>query len=126
MHLELVAAKVVTVLLGFAIAVTAYRGYHRHGSWPMLYLAVGFAVISVGSVVEGVLFDVVGIPLDDAGAIQTVIVAVGMLVVLYSLHADAPLWGIGGTDEPPLARREQEVARRSDLPRDGDEPEGEQ
>jgi hypothetical protein len=99
-HLELVVAKVVTVVLGLAIAVTAYRGYHRHGAWPMLYLAVGFAIISVGSVVEGLLFDVLNIPLVDAGAIQTVIVAVGMLVVLYSLHADSPLWGIGTSRDP--------------------------
>lgn len=110
MHLELVAAKVVTVLLGLAIAVTAYRGYHRHGAWPMLYLSVGFAVISVGSVVEGVLFDVAGLPLEDAGAIQTVIVAVGMLVVLYSLHADAPFWGIGVREDRGPVQREREVA----------------
>jgi hypothetical protein len=119
-HLDLVAAKVVTVLLGLAIAVTAYRGYHRHGSWPMLYLAVGFAIISVGSVVEGVLFDVAGLPLEDAGAIQTVIVAAGMLVVLYSLHAESPLWGIGGSRDPRLSRTEREVPREAAEDGEGD------
>jgi hypothetical protein len=91
-HLELVVAKVITMLLGFLIAVQAYRGYRQHDNWVMLYVAIGFAIISLGAVIEGLLFDVVG--LDDiflAGAIQTSIVAVGMLVILYSLYADAPL-----------------------------------
>jgi hypothetical protein len=112
-HLELVVAKLVTVVLGLAIAVTAYRGYHRHGAWPMLYLAVGFAIISVGSVVEGLLFDVLAMPLRDAGAIQAAIVAVGMVVVLYSLHADAPLWGIGASRDPPRRARNVDSDERS-------------
>ncbi|WP_439330862.1 DUF7521 family protein, partial [Halorubrum ezzemoulense] len=38
----------------------AYRGYRVYGSEPMLYVAIGFLFISVGSVIEGILFDVVG------------------------------------------------------------------
>lgn len=86
MHPELVAAKVVTVLLGSLIAWQAYRGYRVHGSQPMKYVAVGFLFVSVGSVVEGVLFEVVGLELYEAGAVQTGLVAVGMLFILYSLY----------------------------------------
>lgn len=86
MHLELVAAKIITVLLGLAIAGQAYRGYRRYDSRPMLYLAMGFGLISVGSVLEGVLFDVIGLSIFEAGTAQTGLVAVGMLVILYSLH----------------------------------------
>jgi hypothetical protein len=92
-HVELVVAKLVTLALGAAIAVEAYRGYRRHDSWPMLYLAVGFAIISVGAIVEGLLFDVLKLSIFTSGAIQTAIVAVGMAVVLYSLHADEPIGG---------------------------------
>lgn len=91
MHVELVVAKLVTMAIGLAIAATAYRGYRRHDSEPMLYLATGFAVISVGAVIEGVLFDVLGFSIFWAGTVQTSIVAVGMLVILYSLY--------GRTDE---------------------------
>lgn len=94
-HLELVVAKLVTVLLGVLIAVQAYRGYRRHGSWPMRYLAVGFLIISVGSVVEGVLYEEVGLDLVTAGAVQASIVALGMLVILYSLYAKGPVGGSG-------------------------------
>jgi len=90
-HVALVTAKVVALLLGLVIAGQAYRGYRRHGSWPMLYLAVGFAVISVGTAVEGILFELLGVPIQTASAIQTGIVTLGMLVILYSLYAKAPL-----------------------------------
>jgi hypothetical protein len=86
MHVELVVAKLLTMIIGLVIAATAYRGYLRYGSEPMLYLAVGFAIISVGAVIEGVLFDVLGFSIFWAGTVQTSIVAVGMLVILYSLY----------------------------------------
>lgn len=86
MHVELVIAKVVTMVIGLVIAATAYRGYRRSGRESMWYLAVGFAIISVGSVIEGVLFDVLHFSIFWAGTVQTGIVAVGMLVILYSLY----------------------------------------
>lgn len=87
MHVELVVAKLVTMVIGLAIAWTAYRGYRRTASEPMRLLAVGFAIISVGAVIEGLLFDVLGFTIFWAGTVQTSVVALGMLVVLYSLHA---------------------------------------
>ncbi|KTG30623.1 DUF7521 family protein [Haloferax profundi] len=86
MHIELVVAKVVTMALGFLIAYQAYKGYAEYGSEPMLFVAIGFLLISVGAVIEGVLFEVVGLSLFHAGTIQTSIVALGMLSVLYSLY----------------------------------------
>jgi hypothetical protein len=52
----------------------------------MLYLAIGFAFISVGAMVEGLLFELINMDIFLADAIQTVITAIGMLVVLYSLY----------------------------------------
>ncbi|WP_254274384.1 DUF7521 family protein [Haloarcula marina] len=90
MHIELVIAKVVTVGLGLLITYQAYKGYRTYGYEPMLYVAIGFLFISVGSVIEGILFDVVGLSIFQAGTIQTAIVAVGMLVILYSLYGQIP------------------------------------
>ena len=86
MHIELVIAKLVTMLLGFLIAYQAYRGYRRNDSQPMFYVAVGFIFISFGAVIEGILFDLIGLSLLDAGTVATIIVAVGMLSVLYALY----------------------------------------
>ncbi|MDH5019790.1 DUF7521 family protein [Halobacterium rubrum] len=88
MHIELVVAKLVTMGLGFLVAYQAFRGYREFGSEPMLYVAVGFVVISVGAVIEGVLFEVVGLSIFLAGTVQTAVVAVGMLVILYSLYGN--------------------------------------
>ena len=89
MHIELVIAKAITMVIGLLIAGTAYRGYRRSGSESMLYLAVGFAIISIGAVIEGILFDVLHFSIFWAGTVQTSIVAVGMLVILYSLYGRA-------------------------------------
>ena len=85
-HTELVVAKVITMTLGFIIAYKAYQGYRLYDSQPMLYVAIGFTFISFGAVIEGILFDVVGFSIFLAGTVQTAIVAVGMLFVLYSLY----------------------------------------
>ncbi|WP_336339641.1 DUF7521 family protein [Haloarcula brevis] len=98
MHIELVIAKLVTVGLGLLITYQAYKGYRTYGSEPMLYVAIGFFFISVGSVIEGVLFDVVGLSIFLAGTIQTAIVAIGMLVILYSLYGQMPQRSTGEED----------------------------
>ncbi|WP_254538779.1 DUF7521 family protein [Halomarina litorea] len=85
MHIGLVIAKLVTMALGFVIAYQAYRGYRRANSQSMLYLAVGFAIISFGAIIEGILFDVVGLTFHNAGTVATAIVAIGMLTILYAL-----------------------------------------
>ena len=86
MHVDIVVAKAVTVVLGLAIAWQAYRGWRRHGSRPMAYVAAGFVVISVGSVLESVFIDVAGWSLHHAGIVQSALVAVGMVLILYALH----------------------------------------
>lgn len=85
-HVELVIAKLVTMGLGFLIAHQAYRGYRVHGSEPMLYVAIGFVFISIGAIIEGLLFDVFGFSIFIAGTVATGIVALGMVVILYSLY----------------------------------------
>lgn len=85
-HIELVIAKLVTMGLGFLIAHQAFRGYRVHGSEPMLYVAIGFVFISVGAIIEGILFDVLGFSIFLAGTVATGIVAIGMVVILYSLY----------------------------------------
>ncbi|WP_276274323.1 DUF7521 family protein [Haloarcula litorea] len=86
MHIGLVIAKLVTMALGFIIAFQAYRGYRRSNSQSMLYLAIGFAIISFGAIIEGILFDVVGLTFHNAGTVATAIVAIGMLTILYALY----------------------------------------
>lgn len=88
MHEPLIVVKLIVLGLGLIIAVTAFRGYRRHGSEAMLYLAVGFVLISVGTAIEGLLFELFDLDIFLASAIQTLVAASGMLVVLYSLYGN--------------------------------------
>lgn len=94
MHAELVIAKLVVVALGFIIALQAFRSYRRGHGTPMLYVAIGFVFISVGSVLEGFLFELDVVTIFQAGAIQSLISAIGMLFVLYSLYAGSMTYSI--------------------------------
>ncbi|WP_458189092.1 DUF7521 family protein [Haladaptatus sp. NG-WS-4] len=86
MHIGLVVAKFVVVVLGLLIAFQSYRAYKRYESRPMLFLALGFSIISIGAVIEGVLYEVMNLSIFFAGMIQSSVVAVGMVAVLYSLY----------------------------------------
>lgn len=88
MHEPLIAAKFIVLAIGLLIALTAYRGYSRHKSTAMLYLAIGFALISIGTAIEGLLFELLEMDIFLASAIQTVIAASGMLIILYSLYGN--------------------------------------
>ena len=85
-HTELVIAKLIVVALGFLIAHQAFRSYRRGNGRPMLFVSVGFIFISVGAVIEGILYEFDILTIYRASAIQTGIVAIGMLFVLYSLY----------------------------------------
>lgn len=95
MHIGLVIAKFVTMVLGFLIAYQAYRGYRRNNRQPMLFMAIGFSIVSLGAIIEGILFDVLGFTFHDSGMVATSIVAVGMLTILYSLYGRDPRPGKG-------------------------------
>ncbi|WP_433633549.1 DUF7521 family protein [Halomicrococcus sp. NG-SE-24] len=89
-HIGLVIAKIVVVVIGLLIARQSYRAYLRYENRPMLYLAIGFAIISVGAVIEAVLYEVMNLSIFYAGMIQTTIVAIGMVAILYSLYGRQP------------------------------------
>lgn len=88
MHEPLVAGKILVMLLGFVVAYKAYEGYRRHRSSAMFYLAIGFALISIGTAIEGLLFEVFEMDIYLAGAIQMLVAAAGMVTILYSLFGN--------------------------------------
>lgn len=98
MHEPLIVAKLLVMFLGLFIAATAYRGYRRHQSTAMFYFAIGFTFISVGTAIEGLLFELVALDIFLVSTIQTIIVAVGMLVILYSLYGEQTKRMSGSSD----------------------------
>lgn len=84
-HVEFVFIKLLTMVLGFIVASAAFRGYRRYGSQPLLFVALGFVLISVGVGLEGVLFDFTPLTLYQSSLIHSVFMVAGMACILYSI-----------------------------------------
>lgn len=84
-----VALKAITLGLGGLISYLSYRAYRRTRAGPLWYLAVGFGVITLGSLVAGV-FDQfpVGFGRTTALVIESGLTAVGFAIITYSLYTE--------------------------------------
>jgi hypothetical protein len=81
------ATKVVALGLGAFIVYLAYMGYRRNASKPMLYAALGFALITAGTIIEGILYVLLGTELLAATATGTVVTILGFITVIYSIYS---------------------------------------
>ena len=79
--------KLVALVLGVFIVYLAYKGYRRNSSKPLLYVALGFALITAGTMVEGILYVIIGQELLVALFVSTVITVIGFLAIIYSIYA---------------------------------------
>ena len=79
--------KVFALVLGAFIVYLAYRGYKRNRSNPLRYVALGFSLITAGTVVEGLFYVILGEALLAAIAVGTTVTVVGFAVIIYSIYA---------------------------------------
>lgn len=80
------AVETLSLVIGFVLAALAYRGYRKHGSRALLSGAIGFGMLGIASLMEGMLFEVVGLPLVDAHAFRSTLTTLGLLVLLYAVQ----------------------------------------
>lgn len=83
-HTLFVIAKLFTTALALVIAYQAYRGYQRHTSPLLLYDGVGFALIGLGELLEGLLFEILQVSIFESGFLAALVSAAGMLSILYA------------------------------------------
>lgn len=79
--------KVVALFLGAFIVYLAYRGYRRNASKPLLYAALGFGLITAGTIIEGVLYVLLGSELLVSIATGTAVTVLGFVTIIYSIYA---------------------------------------
>ncbi|MGA3108761.1 MAG: hypothetical protein ABSD99_04805 [Candidatus Bathyarchaeia archaeon] len=79
--------KIVALILGGFIVYLAYKGYKRNSSKPLLYVALGFALITAGTIAEGILYVLLGSELLSAIAAGTAVVVLGFVVIIYSIYS---------------------------------------
>ncbi|MFB6148340.1 MAG: hypothetical protein ABEJ48_01625 [Halobacteriales archaeon] len=78
--------KTGNLLLGGLISLYAYRAYRRTGSSPLRALTIGFAIITAGAFLAGIVDQILPLAATNALLIEGLFTALGFGVILYSLH----------------------------------------
>ncbi len=83
------ALKTVTLLLGGTITLFAYRAYSRTGLPALRALTIGFAVVTLGTLLAGAVDVLVpSLARQDALVVESALTVVGFAVILYSLYVE--------------------------------------
>ncbi len=84
-HLAIIAIRLIVVLLGALIVYLALKSYRKNNSSAMLLLGIGFGIITASAVLEGILFEFFGFNLLDTHLIESIGIALGFIVIIYSI-----------------------------------------
>lgn len=83
-----VALKTTTLVLGGLITFFAFRAYNRTGARALRALTIGFGVVTLGSLMAGVVDQLLDVDARYALVAESALTAVGFGIILYSLYAD--------------------------------------
>lgn len=82
----IIGAHTVIFAFGGAITVFAYRAFARTGSKQLKALAVGFGIMTAGTLLGIGSFQIGVLALQYAVAVQSLAIAVGFVTLAYSLQ----------------------------------------
>ncbi|MFB6172429.1 MAG: hypothetical protein ABEJ23_07830 [Haloarculaceae archaeon] len=83
--LVLAVARLALFALGVATTAISFRAYRRDGSRYLRDATVAFGFITIGVVIEGVLFQLTSLSLVQVHVVESVTLGVGFVVLLRSL-----------------------------------------
>lgn len=78
--------EVLSLFIALILVGLAYRGYRKTGSRAMLSAGAGIAMLGAASLVEGAMYEIFGLPLEDAHAFRSTLTALGFVILLYSIY----------------------------------------
>ncbi|HKT21550.1 MAG TPA: hypothetical protein VJR06_02860 [Nitrososphaerales archaeon] len=78
-------AQALILLFGGIVVYYAGKAYGKTKSQAMLVLAVGFAFVTLGALIAGVLYNVGSVDLGTVITVQAYSQAIGFFVIVYSL-----------------------------------------
>lgn len=78
--------KVIIVLLGAILVYLGVKGYRRTRSKDMLFLSLGFGLITAGAFAAGILFEFLGFQFVDVSIVESFMVVVGFATLIYSIY----------------------------------------
>lgn len=82
-----VALKSITLALGGTITYFAYNAFRRTDVPALRSLALGFALVTFGTVIGGVVHQFTSLSIESGIAVESIFVAAGFGILTYSLYA---------------------------------------
>ncbi|QLG49579.1 DUF7521 family protein [Natrinema halophilum] len=84
--LALAIVKTLVLVVGGVITYFAFKAYRRTRQRALGYLAGGFGLVTLGLVLAGMLYEVLGVELATGILLESCLVLVGFLVIAYSMY----------------------------------------
>lgn len=84
--LVLSVVRVGVFLLGLGVSWVSYKAYRRTGERFLRNATLGFAIITVGVFIEGVLFNLSPLDLTTVHIVESLAIGLGLLVLHISLR----------------------------------------
>lgn len=78
--------QIIIVALGSFITYLGFRAYMKHQNKGMLFMSLGFALITGGSSIAGVLFEFFGYSLLQVEVASAFATSAGFSLLVYSIH----------------------------------------
>ena len=78
--------KILLVLLGAVVVWLSGQAWRRNKSGAMFFLALGFGLITAGSVAAGVLFEFLEYGLLEVSIAEGVVQLLGFGLIIYSIY----------------------------------------
>lgn len=80
------ALKTLIGVLGLLLAYLSLKAYRKSKSKNMLFLSIGFGIITVGSILAGLSFEFLGFTLLQVNIVESLMILVGFIMVMYSIY----------------------------------------
>lgn len=78
--------KILLVLLGAIVIWLSAKAWRRNKSGAMFFLALGFGLVTAGSVAAGVLFEFLGYGLLEVSVTEGIVQILGFGLIIYSIY----------------------------------------
>ncbi|KYH27915.1 hypothetical protein HAPAU_05900 [Halalkalicoccus paucihalophilus] len=86
--IALAVVKTLLVVMGGTITYFAFKAFRRTHSRPLGFLAAGFALVTLGSVLGGFGFEILDVWLGLGVLVEGLFVLAGFSLIAYSLKAE--------------------------------------
>ena len=80
------ALKSLIGVLGLLLAYLSIKAYRKSKSKNMLFLSIGFGIITVGSILAGLSFEFLGFTLLQVNIVESLMILVGFIMIMYSIY----------------------------------------